>query len=165
MRLQDVSAKSTTQLVYQKSTSTIYARSNYYVTPEVREQPYNARKSPRTGKLAVSAASFLREKSDPNYRAAMESARVALAEDYRHVMPRSLSQLRLEKGLSQTSLASAIGTSQSHVAKIEAGLLDVKFSTATRIADALAVSLDELRGVIAISKPELSKHEPLVSAS
>ncbi len=93
----------------------------------------------------------------------MEKARAALADDYRDVLPNDLTALRLKRGLSQTSLASTIGTSQSHVAKIEAGLLDVKFSTAVKIADALAVSLDTLRPLITLSKPDTSELRLIVS--
>lgn len=127
--------------------------------------PYSTRRSPRNGKLSVSAETFIKEQSDPNYKAALEYARAALAEDYKEILPNNLSKTRLQKGMSQTALASIIGTSQSHIAKIEAGLLDVKFSTAAKIADALAVSMDELRPLIIMSKTEVPEIKTVVSGS
>lgn len=128
------------------------------------ELPYNNRRSPRNGKLSISATSFLDEGSSPAYKAAMENARAELIEEYKEFIPESLSKIRLQKGFSQTALASIIGTSQSHVAKIEAKMLDVKFSTATKIADALAISLDQLRPLILLEQSENLKIETMASA-
>lgn len=163
MQLQNASAKSTTPLVFQGYAYTNQATTNQFAIIECTQLPYEPKRSPRTGKLSVSAATYLKEKSNANYHAAMEKARAALADDYRDVLPNDLTALRLKRGLSQTSLASTIGTSQSHVAKIEAGLLDVKFSTAVKIADALAVSLDTLRPLITLSKPDTSELRLIVS--
>jgi len=65
--------------------------------------------------------------------------------------PNSLAKLRLQRGFSQQQLAKNIGTSQSHIAKIEAGTVNIYWDTATRIADALTVSLEELRPLIKVS--------------
>jgi ribosome-binding protein aMBF1 (putative translation factor) len=52
---------------------------------------------------------------------------------------RTLQSLRLSKGLSQTQLAGLVGTTQSHIARIEAGRCDVQVSTLKRLANALEV--------------------------
>jgi ribosome-binding protein aMBF1 (putative translation factor) len=115
--------------------------------------------------MSISAETYRREESDPNFKMLMETARAGLAEDYRDAaLPNDLAKLRLSRGFSQTSLASIIGTSQSHVAKIEARVLDVKFSTAEKLADALAISMDVLRPLISISDEEPFKIKTSVSA-
>ena len=49
---------------------------------------------------------------------------------------------RLALGLSQTEVAARMGTSQSAVARFEAGLSDVRLSTLERYAAAVGYSLD-----------------------
>ncbi|WP_162878183.1 helix-turn-helix transcriptional regulator [Trinickia diaoshuihuensis] len=62
--------------------------------------------------------------------------------------PDSIAAARLRAGLSQAKLGEAIGTSQSHIAKIEAGKVQIQFSTAMQLADALNITLDSLRALI-----------------
>ena len=54
---------------------------------------------------------------------------------------RELSQRRQEAGLSQTEIAARMGTSQSAVARLEAGAADVRASTLERYAAALGTEL------------------------
>ena len=54
----------------------------------------------------------------------------------------SLVARRLELGLTQTQVAARMGTSQSAVARVEAGELDVRLSTVERYAAALGQRLD-----------------------
>lgn len=54
-----------------------------------------------------------------------------------------IAAVRLKKGWSQRRLAQEIGTSQPHIARIEAGQ-DVLLDTARRLAKALEVSLLEI---------------------
>lgn len=75
-----------------------------------------------------------------------------LGQKIEEVMPTSLATLRLKRGMSQSQLAQVIGTSQPHIAKIEAGNFNVYWATAVRIADALSIALDELRGIIEVAK-------------
>lgn len=49
----------------------------------------------------------------------------------------SLAGLRLSKGLSQAQLAKMMGTSQPHIANIEAGKTKILVDTVLRLADAL----------------------------
>ena len=53
-----------------------------------------------------------------------------------------LAEERRRLGLSQTEVAARMGTSQSAVARLEAGAADVRLSTLQRYADAVGRSLD-----------------------
>ncbi len=53
-----------------------------------------------------------------------------------------LATRRLALGLSQTEVAARMGTSQSAVARLESGALDVRLSTLTRYAAALGDDVD-----------------------
>ncbi len=78
----------------------------------------------------------------------------------------TLPALRLKRGLSQAQLAAFVGTSQPHIAKIEAGATRLYFATATRIADALGVTLDALRPLIEIQEGSPDKPiKTLIEAS
>jgi DNA-binding XRE family transcriptional regulator len=55
----------------------------------------------------------------------------------RHALARALTERRVGLGLTQTDVAARMGTSQSAVARIEAGHLDVRMSTIERYADAV----------------------------
>jgi hypothetical protein len=54
---------------------------------------------------------------------------------------RELAQRRQQAGLSQTEVAARMGTSQSAVARLEAGAADVRASTLERYAAALGTGL------------------------
>lgn len=98
-----------------------------------------------------------REQNDPAFKARMVEARKSLAEEIHDVSPEdSFAKRRLAKGLSQQRLASIIGTSQPHVAKIEAGSIKIHFDTAIKLADALGITLDDLRKLVEVSRrPEI----------
>jgi transcriptional regulator with XRE-family HTH domain len=53
-----------------------------------------------------------------------------------------LTSRRLSVGLSQTEVAERMGTSQSAVARLEAGEADVRLSTLERYAAAVGMTLD-----------------------
>lgn len=53
-----------------------------------------------------------------------------------------LVRARREQGLSQTVVAARMGTSQSVVARLEAGDVDARLSTLHRYADAVSRTLD-----------------------
>lgn len=65
----------------------------------------------------------------------------------------SVAKLRLANGMSQTQLASAMGTSQSHIAKIEAGQVRLYLDTAERLARTLGVTIDRLN--VLVARPEI----------
>ncbi len=60
----------------------------------------------------------------------------------RRQLLRELAARREELGLSQTVVAARMGTSQSAVARLEAGEIDAKFSTVERFAAALGQKLE-----------------------
>ena len=67
---------------------------------------------------------------------------------------RSLAERRRELGVSQTIVAAQMGTSQSSLARIEAGEIDPRISTVERLALALG---DELIHQASTSKPNRSR--------
>lgn len=104
-----------------------------------------AKRSPRTGRLPFGASLAQREAADADFRGRMTNARQRLAGDLGQDEKTCIARLRLQRGLSQQRLAVLSGLSQPHLAKIEAGKLSIQLATAVRLADALGVSLDELR--------------------
>ena len=60
----------------------------------------------------------------------------------RHALSGQLTALRHRIGLSQAEVAQRMGTSQSAVARFEAGDLDVRLSTVERYASALGGKLE-----------------------
>jgi ribosome-binding protein aMBF1 (putative translation factor) len=60
----------------------------------------------------------------------------------RRQLLRELAARREKLGLSQTVVAARMGTSQSAVARLEAGEIDAKFSTVERFAAALGQKLE-----------------------
>jgi DNA-binding XRE family transcriptional regulator len=77
--------------------------------------------------------------ADPVTRAAIADGRKAIADNYYGAEPRSLAYFRLQKGWSQKQLATRVGTSQSYIARVEAGSIDPQVSTLRRLAEALDV--------------------------
>jgi transcriptional regulator with XRE-family HTH domain len=70
------------------------------------------------------------------------------AAEHRRDVVRRLATARHEQGLSQTTVAARMGTSQSVVARLESGALDMRLSTLERYAVALGKEL-----VIAVEDP------------
>lgn len=62
--------------------------------------------------------------------------------------PNSLRALRLRAGFSQTELAAAIGASQAHLSRIEAGKCDIQLRTARRLSEALDVDMNTIDAAI-----------------
>ena len=60
----------------------------------------------------------------------------------RRELASTLAARRVELGLSQTEVAARMGTSQSAVARLEAGEIDVRLSTLERYAAALGQRID-----------------------
>jgi len=56
----------------------------------------------------------------------------------------NLKRIRESKNISQLNLANELGTSQSHIWKIETGIVDPSLSRLSAIAKALKVPLKEL---------------------
>ncbi|MDR1661220.1 MAG: helix-turn-helix transcriptional regulator [Azoarcus sp.] len=71
----------------------------------------------------------------------------------------SLSTLRLRAGLSQRQLADRAGTSQSYIARIEAGTLDPGTDTVSRLAAAMNVDEKAAFGAIRYQRQRGSCNE------
>ena len=56
----------------------------------------------------------------------------------------SLKELRIKKGMSQTTLAKEIGWRQAEYSKLESGKRGIELKQAKQLADTLGVKLDEL---------------------
>ncbi|WP_371327043.1 helix-turn-helix domain-containing protein [Polaromonas sp. YR568] len=78
----------------------------------------------------------------------MQEARVALGQELYGGSRATLGGVRLSLGLSQQQLATAIGTSQPNIARLEAGSVNIMWSTGKRLAQALGLTLERLDSVI-----------------
>lgn len=81
---------------------------------------------------------------DESRRKAMEEARQWVGETFHGNDGDTVRTLRLSKGWSQTQLAEAIGTSQSHVARIERGDQNLAIQTCRRLSDVLGIDMNTL---------------------
>lgn len=82
--------------------------------------------------------------ADPSSRKSISDGRKWVAENYYAEGPVTLRALRLRRGMSQAQLASDIGTSQSHIARIEMGPTNVMLSTLRRLCAVLHVDMNTL---------------------
>ena len=91
---------------------------------------------------------------NPQRAAALARARGRMAEKLNESgAPVSLAYLRLRSGLSQATVASLIGNSQSSYSLIESGQRgDIFLSTSKKLASLFGVSLDEIDAAIENSK-------------
>lgn len=109
------------------------------------------------GKLPRLAVSAALERGDAQVRSRMQDARVILGVEFYADSARTLASVRLSLGYSQQQLATAIGTSQPAIAKLEAGSINIFWDTGKRLAQALGLTLAELDEVItATSKPAVA---------
>lgn len=79
------------------------------------------------------------EEQDAVGRTALADARRQIADQFYQDGTRALARYRLQKGWSQKELASRLGTSQSYIARLEAGSIDPQVSTLRRLAEVLEV--------------------------
>lgn len=77
--------------------------------------------------------------ADPVKAEYLARARQKIARELYPNGPETLSTLRLARGLSQARLADIVGTSQSHIARVELGRMDPSTDLVARIATALDV--------------------------
>lgn len=80
---------------------------------------------------------------DPTVAVGLATARKLLAQEIDLDVP-TFRSLRLSRGLSQTELAQRLGTSQSHVARIERGTENLSLSTLRKLAATLEVDMNTL---------------------
>jgi len=81
---------------------------------------------------------------DPALTKHFVNARTALSQKLKTKGESSLRTLRLSKGWSQEQLAKEIGSSQSHIARIERGTENITIETCRKLSDALEVDMNTL---------------------
>jgi len=81
---------------------------------------------------------------DPAKRAALEDARSHLARTAYAGSATTVRTMRLRRGWSQVRLAQLLGTSQSHVARIERGQDNLTLQTCRKLCNVLGVDLNAL---------------------
>ena len=81
---------------------------------------------------------------DLNRKAELEEARRWVADTFYDKDGNTVRNMRLHKGWSQTRLAQELGTSQSHVARIEKGTENVVIETCRKLCLALEVDMNTL---------------------
>jgi len=87
---------------------------------------------------------------DPRRKERLERARKAIASPLDAIAPNKLRALRLQRGLSQATLASQLGTTQAQIARIESGRQDVQVGTMVRLANALGIDpLEAIKAFLA----------------
>jgi len=77
-------------------------------------------------------------------RAALENGRRWVADALYDQEGETVRALRLRRGWSQTRLAEALGTSQSHIARIERGRENLTIATCRKLASVLEIDLNTL---------------------
>ena len=82
--------------------------------------------------------------ADPKRRDALIEARRWLATRSSEDGAQTIRTLRLKKGWSQARLASELGTSQPHIARIERGTENVTIDTCRRLSAALEIDLNNV---------------------
>ena len=81
---------------------------------------------------------------DEEWHAAMAEARHWVAEQFYAEDGNTVRSLRLRKGWSQSRLAEALGTSQSHIARIERGTENLALETCRKLCNALGIDMNTL---------------------
>ncbi len=82
--------------------------------------------------------------SDAGRKAAIEKGRWWVAETFYGDDGATVRTMRLKKGWSQAVLAKEIGTSQSHVARIERGTENLAIRTCRKLCNALEIDMNTL---------------------
>lgn len=82
--------------------------------------------------------------ADEKKRAALEEGRHWVADTFHGDDGETVRTLRLRKGWSQTRLAETLGTSQSHVARIERGTENLTIETCRKLSAVLGIDLNTL---------------------
>lgn len=83
-------------------------------------------------------------RDDATFAEHLRQARRELAAQIDTAASLTIRGLRLNRGMSQAQLATAMNTSQSHIARIESGRNDPTFDTFQKLANALQVELGEV---------------------
>lgn len=85
-----------------------------------------------------------RWEKDESRREALKKARTRIKNKFYGEDGETVRTIRLSKGLSQEQLATLIGTSQPHIAKIERGTQNVLIDTCRRLCEVLGIDMNRL---------------------
>ena len=102
---------------------------------------YPVEAPPKNRRISEIAADWAR---DEQRRQALEDARHWVADTFHGQDGDTVRTLRLRKGWSQSQLAEAIGSSQSHIARIERGTENLAVQTCRRLCKALDIDMNTL---------------------
>jgi DNA-binding XRE family transcriptional regulator len=122
--------------------------STVWAAPEWLRLLRNPTPSATTPTRSVSVDELLRRSVQKGRGPALERARRRLGNRLAAGGLVTLREMRLRAGMSQVELAAKIGTSQSRIARLEAGKENVSLLTAKKLADALGVDLDNIAAVL-----------------
>tara|TARA_R110002072_G_scaffold113009_2_gene242424 strand:+ start:780 stop:1217 length:438 start_codon:yes stop_codon:yes gene_type:complete len=114
---------------------------------DVRYVKFEPQRPRKDGLLSVKDINQLLGAHDPHHEQGMVDARRWVGETI-YAGENSLRALRLGAGITQGELAAAINSSQSHVARIEAGKVDPQTGTIAKIARVLNVDPEVLFRII-----------------
>jgi transcriptional regulator with XRE-family HTH domain len=89
----------------------------------------------------------------------MQEARVELGLELYGQEQKTIAALRLARGYSQHQLAAAVGSTQPHIAKIEAGFTNIYLATAKNISQALGIGLDDFYTILHSETPHRVSNE------
>lgn len=109
---------------------------------------FGSQRAPLPKNVRSASARMAALERDERRRQLLAEARRELSQHYADRERETLRTLRMKKGLSQQSLSTAIGTSQSRLSRIENGKEEPGLKVAKRLADSLGVSLDRLYDLI-----------------
>lgn len=105
---------------------------------------YTPSKSPAPAQHSSIGDLISEWEQDASGRAALVKGRQWVANSFYAEDGDTVRTLRLRKGWSQTQLADALSTSQSHVARIERGTENVTIETCRKLSNALGIDLNTL---------------------
>lgn len=105
-------------------------------TPKVIRFPEPAPPTVPEGYISIDALAERFERHEKG-RAALKHGRKWVADQFYSEDGITIKTLRLKKGWSQVDLARFLGTSQSHISRLEKGGEDLRFSTLKKLCSAL----------------------------
>lgn len=95
--------------------------------------------------------------ADPKKATALQRARRRIAKELGHSPAFSVTQLRLDAGLSQAELASMIGTQQPAIARLEKGQTEPQISTIEKLAEAFGVPAEKVFNAFLNTRSAIAK--------
>ena len=116
-------------------------------TPKVVRFPEPARPTVPEGYTSIDAIAEEFERNEKG-RAALKHSRKWVADQFYSENGITIKTLRLQKGWSQVDLATYLGTSQSHISRLEKGGEDLHFSTLKKLCSVLDQDMNTISAAI-----------------